>query len=116
MSEPAQKPGRSRQDFGTPRALIVAVERRFGPIVCDLAASAENAKAPLFIDRARDTFTVPWAEEYPTGNLWFNPEFAVVLGLNPRVTFEGCTAPYPKPLMISVYGLSLSGFDTWRWK
>ncbi len=41
---------------------------------------------------------------------------AFVLGLNPRVTFEGCSAPYPKPLMVSVFGLGLSGFDTWRWR
>lgn len=41
---------------------------------------------------------------------------AMVLGLSPRLTFEGETAPYPKDCMLSVYGLGFSGFDVWRWK
>lgn len=40
---------------------------------------------------------------------------AMVLGLSPRLTFEGTTDPYPKDLMLSVYGYGMSGFDTWRW-
>ncbi len=147
----------SKQDYGTPWEFIHACEYRFGPIVCDLAASAENAKAPLFFDRARDSLSVSWSTEHPTGTLWLNPEFAdldpwaekcaseslsrhglillltpasigsnwfaahvnrkaMVLGLSPRLQFEGTTAPYPKDLMISCYGHGLSGFDVWRWK
>ncbi len=34
----------SRQDYGTPRAFLDAVERRFGPIQFDLAAHRGNAK------------------------------------------------------------------------
>lgn len=154
---PKQKPHRSCQTYGTPWAFIRAVERRFGPIVCDLAAVAENAKAKEWIGPLADTLVQPWAERYPTGNLWLNPQFgniepcaekcwresrerqglilmltpasigtdwfanhvhrkAVVLALSPRLTFEGCSDPYPKDLMLSVYGASLSGFDCWRWK
>lgn len=50
---------------------------------------------------------------------WFDRHVlgkAFVLGLSPRIVFEGSTAPYPKDLMLSVYGFGLSGFDTWRWK
>jgi site-specific DNA-methyltransferase (adenine-specific) len=53
------------------------------------------------------------------GTDWFNLDvkgFAYVLGLSPRLTFEGTTDPYPKDLMLSVYGYGLHGFDTWRWK
>ena len=154
-TEPIQKPGRSKQDYGTPWAFVDACTVRFGPIVCDLAASAENAKGPTFYDRARDSLSVDWAAEQPSGTLWLNPEFAdidpwaekcasvanrqgftllltpasigcgwfarhvlgkaVVLGVSPRLTFEGTTAPYPKDLMLSVYGFGLSGFDQWRW-
>lgn len=39
---PPQKPHRSVQDYGTPRPFLDAVERRFGPIVWDLAAHAGN--------------------------------------------------------------------------
>jgi phage N-6-adenine-methyltransferase len=156
-SMPVQKPGKSKQDYGTPLEFIRAVEARFGPLVCDLAASAENAKAPLYCDIERDSLTVSWSTEHPTGNLWLNPEFAdidpwaakcaeestkrhglillltpasvgsnwfakhvnrkaMVLGLSPRLQFEGTTAPYPKDLMLSVFGMGLSGFDCWRWK
>lgn len=154
-TEPIQKPGRSKQDYGTPWAFVRACEARFGPMVRDLAASAENAKAPLFYDRERNSMTVDWATEHPTGTLWLNPEFAdldpwaekcatvrdrkgftlmltpasigcgwfarhvlgkaIVLGISPRLTFEGTSAPYPKDLMLSVFGFGLSGFDQWRW-
>ena len=155
--EPTQKPGRSKQDYGTPWEFVRAVEARFGPIVCDLAASAENTKGPTFYDQQRDTLTVDWSVEHPTGNLWLNPEFAdldpyaakcalestkrqglillltpasiganwfarhvngraMVLGISPRLQFEGTTAPYPKDLMLSVFGMGFNGFDCWRWK
>jgi hypothetical protein len=45
-------------------------------LVCDLAASAENSKAPAFIAKQDNTLVQPWASLYPTGNLWLNPEFA----------------------------------------
>jgi len=39
---PPQRPGASKQDYGTPAPFLAAVERRFGPIVWDLAAHASN--------------------------------------------------------------------------
>jgi phage N-6-adenine-methyltransferase len=156
MTMPAQKPGKSRQDYGTPQAFIDAVVRRFGPLVCDLAASAENAKAPRFVTEAENSLSRPWATRFPTGNLWLNPPFAdistwaekcaaesakrhglilmltpasvgsnwfashvlrkaFVLGLSPRLTFEGTSDPYPKDLTLSVFGHGFHGFDSWRW-
>jgi phage N-6-adenine-methyltransferase len=53
------------------------------------------------------------------GTQWFDlyvHRQAVVLALSPRLTFEGTSDPYPKDLMLSVYGYGLTGFDTWRWK
>ena len=53
------------------------------------------------------------------GTEWFSKHVAtkaIVLGLSPRLTFDGCDDPYPKDLMLSVYGFGLHGFDTWRWK
>lgn len=52
------------------------------------------------------------------GTRWFSNHVkgkAFVLGIEPRLTFEGCEAPYPKDLMLSVYGYGFHGFDTWRW-
>ncbi len=157
--EPAQKPGQSRQNYGTPRVFIDAVVERFGPLVCDLAADATNAKAPEWYSETENALdpASDWAGDYFEGNLWLNPPFgdiapwaekcaaqarerhgfilmltpasvgsnwfaqhvhgrAVVLGLSPRLTFEGCTDAYPKDLMLSVFGYGLAGFDTWRWR
>lgn len=149
--------GRSKQDYGTPPEFITAVERRFGAIVCDLAASHANTKAARFYDEATNSLAQPWAKNDPIGTLWLNPPFsdiatwaekcaaecsgrnglilfltpasvganwfenhvhrkALVLALSPRLTFEGTSDPYPKDLMLSVFGCGLCGFDTWRWK
>lgn len=158
MGEPKQKPGRSKQDYGTPMAFIRACEKRFGRIVCDLAATEQNRKAPRHYgsDNGQDSLLMNWSKIDPTGTLWLNPPFAnigewaakcayesvrrrgflllltpasigtdwfgkhvapfaTVLGLAPRLTFEGTTDPYPKDLMLSVYGYGFVGFGTWRW-
>lgn len=73
---PEQKPGRSVQSYGTPREFIEAIERRFGPIVCDLACTRHNAKAPNgYYWPEVDSLEQDWAEDYPTGNLFLNPPF-----------------------------------------
>lgn len=73
----------SRQDYATPLCLIEAVERRFGFIVHDLAATSGNTKAPTWFgpDRElgeRDSLGIDWAARHPRGNLWLNPPFARV--------------------------------------
>lgn len=154
---PAQRPGTSKQDYGTPPEFIAAVERRFGRLHVDLAARADNAKAPLWITPQEDSLSVAWAQRFPGHLAWLNPEFAnidpwaekcakeggvrrlrvllltpasvgtewfaehvhgraIVLGLRPRLTFEGCEDPYPKDCILSCFGLGVSGFDLWRWK
>lgn len=54
------------------------------------------------------------------GTEWFRNHVhgrALVLGLSPRMAFVGCPDPFPKDLMLSVYGpLVAPGFDCWRWK
>ena len=52
------------------------------------------------------------------GSEWFRNHVygkALVLGVGPRVQFEGAPDPYPKDLMLSVFGED-PGFDVWRWK
>lgn len=52
------------------------------------------------------------------GSNWFARHVhgkALVLGLNgPRLSFDG-VAPFPKDLMLCIYG-ERPGFDVWRWK
>lgn len=73
---PPQRPHRSKQDVGTPRDFLDAVERRFGRIKVDLAARADNAVAPLLITPEEDSLTVPWGERFPGKLAWLNPEFS----------------------------------------
>jgi phage N-6-adenine-methyltransferase len=68
--------------------------------------------------RDRDGFTF-FLTPASIGTEWFSKHVAgnaMVLGLSPRLTFEGCDDPYPKDLMLSVFGFGLRGFDTWRWR
>jgi phage N-6-adenine-methyltransferase len=155
----------TKQDYGTPKDFLSAVERRFGPLAIDLACTRENAVTNTgFYYPEVDSLQQDWAA-LGRVNLWLNPPFkniepwaaklaaecqwrqglalfltpasigtdwflqhvrgkAMVLGLTPRMTFEGTPInpktgkvdPYPKDLMLSVYGFGLHGFDTWRWK
>lgn len=76
MSEPKQKPGKSKQDYGTPWELIRAVERRFGSISVDLAATPDNAKVPSFITPENNSLNIPWSTRFPGCLGWLNPPFA----------------------------------------
>ncbi len=76
--EPVQKPGKSKQDYETPAEFIAAVERRYGPIGFDLAASQTNAKAAIFFDEKIDALKQPWgyAGKLAVPVAWLNPPFA----------------------------------------
>ena len=86
MSMPAQKPGRSKQDYATPAEFIRAVKRRLdvrGEFFMDFAASADNAKAFKFVSEQadglsmsfKDRMTLSGAPAWRTWN-WLNPPFA----------------------------------------
>lgn len=66
---------RSLQVVATPWEFIRAAEAKFGPIAVDLAATAENAKAKVFITPKIDTFKQDWTEWLQGGLGWLNPEF-----------------------------------------
>lgn len=72
---PLQKPGHSKQNYGTPWEFIEAVEKRFGKIVFDLAAEEGNAKCDKYFTEKDDSLSQNWAEQFPEQNLWLNPPF-----------------------------------------
>lgn len=177
MPMPVQKPGKSKQDYGTPWPLIRAIEERWGPLTIDLAARADNAKCPLFITPEENSLVQDWNECIGDGLGFLNMEFAhiepwvqkssltnaslitltpasigaewfadhcedkaKVVGLRPRLAFEGChnlypkehpkagqrkcdpscvgCAVYPKDCMLMLWGQRFefeSVFSTWRW-
>lgn len=52
----------AKQSIATPRAFIVALEQRFGsPVDFDLAATAENAKAPAYFTKEDDSLKRDWS-------------------------------------------------------
>ena len=75
---PEQKPGKSIQNYGTPKVFVETIKKRFGKIVCDLAAEEGNAKCAKFITKEEDSLSQNWAELFPDGNLFLNPPFGSV--------------------------------------
>ncbi len=83
----------------------------YGNIRPFVAKAAEQAPAL----RATLVVLVPAS----VGTEWFARHVhrkALVLALRPRLTFVGSTDPYPKDLMLVVFGRwVVPGFDVWRW-
>ena len=76
---PVQKPGKSKQDYGTPIELIEAVTRRFGELTTDLAAhdDGSNAKCARWIGESKNSLEQDWLYEIGFGGIgWLNPPFA----------------------------------------
>lgn len=71
MTEPKQKPGRSKQDYGTPPSFLAAIARQFGRIDLDLACRPDNAVAPWGITEDINALEQDWAApkaiEFSTG-------------------------------------------------
>jgi phage N-6-adenine-methyltransferase len=64
---------KSDQVVGTPQTFLDAIVRRFGPLAWDLAATAENAKAPMYWTPAQDSLGQHWSAH--KGNAFLNPPF-----------------------------------------
>lgn len=77
---PKQKPGRSKQNYATPKVFIAAVLRHFGldEFAFDYAADKRNAKARRFWSKRDDALSkgaLAWRLELNTGIGWLNPPF-----------------------------------------
>lgn len=73
---PAQKPGRSKQDYGTPDNFLDAVKTRLGieQFDADLAADDTNAVAWPYFTKERSAFSDGW--KFGDGWSWLNPPFS----------------------------------------
>jgi phage N-6-adenine-methyltransferase len=77
---PAQKPGKSKQDYATPWEFIDAVEKRFGRMTFDLAATGHNYRVRVeylsfkhYFTPEIDSLAQDWKKL--RGNLWLNPPY-----------------------------------------
>ena len=60
-----------KQDWGTPQWII----NTLGPFDLDVAASAENAKAPRYYTKEQNGLDLPWED----ARVWCNPPFAKII-------------------------------------
>src|SRR5690349_18157820 len=60
MGGPSIRRGESSGDIWTPQIFIDAVERNWGPLAVDLAATAESTKAPSYFDEGCNSLTRNW--------------------------------------------------------
>lgn len=72
---PTMRRHRSNQAHETPWELICAIEKRFGLIEIDLAATAKNKKAGRFITKRENSLTCDWAAMLDGKLGYLNPEF-----------------------------------------
>lgn len=98
MPEPRQKPGRSKQDYGTPRDFLTVVVQKFGPIGLDVSASAENAVVPRFYDVSLNGLTQTWWN--PDGIAWCNPEFGQCADWTAKAAHEWWSNGHPSLLLV----------------
>lgn len=96
-------------DFGCCRSWINPPYENIGLWAAKCAETAPRLAPGRLLLLVPASVGSEWFRKYVHGH-------AYVLALSPRLTFVGHTHPYPKDLMLCVYGGGLRGFDCWRWK
>jgi phage N-6-adenine-methyltransferase len=69
----------AKQGWRTPPEFIAAVERRFGPIGFDLAATDGHEVCPDYFSPADDSLAQNWGDIFPLrhgATTWLNPPYA----------------------------------------
>jgi phage N-6-adenine-methyltransferase len=75
MPMPAQKPGKSKQDYGTPPELLAAIKFRLNTnFDLDVAADDTNAICDAYYTEEIDGLSQPWCRENCGWN-WCNPPY-----------------------------------------
>lgn len=151
---PTIRRGQSEQSVGTPPEFLDAVQRSFGRITFDLAASSGNAVVDRFYGIEHDSLAQDWERITGGGLLWLNPPYANIAPwakkcalsrraiallvpasidanwywewchpfadtfiLHPRLKFIGHKDPFPKGLMLCLFGQRGGATITrWHWQ
>lgn len=74
------------QAWATPQALFDVLNAEF-EFELDAAASKQNAKCATFLDKQRDSLSVPWSE-ITKGSVWLNPPYGRSLNDWMRKAYE----------------------------
>lgn len=122
MSGPTIDRAASSGDIWTPQPFIDAVEKKFGPLEIDLAASPASAKAPLWFgpgSSTADALAIEWNAlfratkdgHYPL--CWLNPPFRAITPWARK-----CAAAWLKgaEILLLVPGsIGANWFEHWVW-
>jgi phage N-6-adenine-methyltransferase len=105
----------SIQDYATPANFIAAVERRFGPIVFDLAADASNAKAREYFTEKRNALAESWSPRVlGDGLFWLNPPFKRIAPWAQKCAKEGARGARIALLVPAAIGSNW--YRDWCWQ
>lgn len=87
---PPQRPGKSKQDYGTPRDFLDAAKRKLGIMAfgLDLAATAKNTTARRYFSSVDDAFEqASWKARGESWS-WLNPPFGDIAQWAERCALE----------------------------
>lgn len=68
----------STDEWPTDAAVVQWWADRFGAFTLDVAATAENAKAPRFYTAIDNALAQPWARDAGDGPAWCNPPYSAI--------------------------------------
>jgi len=88
MTERAQKPGRSKQDYCTDPRFIAAIGEQFGHVDIDLACRPDNMVGPRGVTEAIDSLKQNWADPH------FEIASGVMLGMLDPIRVAFCNPPF----------------------
>jgi phage N-6-adenine-methyltransferase len=110
---PKQRPGKSRQDFGTPKEFLAATKRLLGldTFSIDLAASKHNAVVPRYFDEEDDSLVQNWNTEICGGPGWLNPPYADIYPWAKK-----CATSNAYITMLVPAATDTEWFRDWVWK
>ena len=86
---PKQKPGKSKQNYGTPPEFLAAVKKLLGidKFKLDVAASADNAVSAIYYDEAHDALKDEHSWDVD-GWSWLNPPYSNLEPWTRKACFE----------------------------
>ena len=117
--------GQSRQDYETPTDFIEAVVKLFGKLEWDLAATAENKKAPQHFGPGspwnENSLAMRWqfadTDYRPTSPLcWLNPPFADIAPWAKACAFEQFHNPRFRGLLLTPASVGSRWFEAFVFK
>lgn len=77
---PKQQPGKSKQDYVTPKNFMDAVTQRLeiASFTVDLAADASNSQGVTYLYEQANSLIQPWEQLLDGGWGWLNPPYAKI--------------------------------------